>query len=444
MTRALILSGCRKMRRAVSPHQLPNRPSAPDELVTASVANRKIRRVLVLSSNYPPNIIGGGEIATKILAEGFADVGIEVRILTCSENKASYAEGKAAITAVKSPNIYWRYLNTKPNAKPRSAVEKAAWHLLDNYNPGTVKVVTEAIADFKPDVVLTSILENFGAAAWLAAHRAKVPVVDIIHSYYLQCISGSRFRRGENCARLCIDCSAATLGKRYLSRYVDGVIGVSNHILQAHTSAGFFPNSKKTYIYNPIEGQARRPRTHLRSDTPAFGYLGKLLPTKGIDELVNAFSRGDLGGRLLVAGDGDPVFEGRLRRSANSKFVDFLGWVDPKMLFDQIDFLIFPSLWNEPFGRGVAEAMSRGIPVVGANRGGIPELISHGRDGFLYDPAIPGDLEEAVKSVLGADYPSLSKAALQKSRTFSKSLIVGKFLDFMESVRSDSLLANVP
>jgi len=146
-----------------------------------------------------------------------------------------------------------------------------------------------------------------------------------------------------------------------------------------------------------------------------------------------------MGARLVVAGDGDPVFEAELRRNANSKYVDFLGWVDPKSLFDQIDFLIFPSLWNEPFGRGVAEAMSRGIPVIGTDRGGIPELIDQGRDGFLYDPAIPGLLEEAVKAAIGADYSSLSKAALRKSRTFSKSQIIKEFVDFMETVASGSI-----
>jgi len=404
-----------------------------------SVAKKTIRRVLILASNYPPSITGGGEIATKILADGFADAGIEVRILTCSEKETSYVEGKTSITAVESPNIYWRYLKTRPNSKPRSKVEKAIWHLLDNYNPRTVKAVTQAIVDFKPDVVLTSILENFGAAAWLAAHRAKVPVVDIIHSYYLQCIPASRFRNAENCTRLCIDCRCANLGKLYLSRYVDGVVGVSKHVLKAHTTEGYYPNAKKTYIYNPVEGQADEPRTELRSGIPAFGYLGKLLPTKGIKELVNAFSRGDMGARLVVAGDGDPVFEAELRRNANSKYVDFLGWVDPKSLFDQIDFLIFPSLWNEPFGRGVAEAMSRGIPVIGTDRGGIPELIDQGRDGFLYDPAIPGLLEEAVKAAIGADYSSLSKAALRKSRTFSKSQIIKEFVDFMETVASGSI-----
>ena len=426
---------------AAASRRLPLQSVVPSKLVGTSDA-AKIKRVLILSSNYPPNIIGGGEIATRILAEGFADAGISVRILTCSENdehKTACQEAGVSISAVKSPNIYWRYLNAKAKVRPKTPIEKAVWHLLDNYNPRTARVMTEAIADFKPDVVLTSILENFGAAAWLAAHRARVPVIDIIHSYYLQCIPASRFRKGKNCERLCTECSSATLGKRYLSRYVDGVVGVSRHVLKAHTLEGYFPNAKQTYIYNPVEGMAAEPRTHLTSEIPAFGYLGKLLPTKGIGELVGAFSRGEIRGRLVVAGDGDRGFEADLRRSANPEFVDFLGWVDPQTLFDRIDFLIFPSLWNEPFGRGVAEAMSRGIPVVGADRGGIPELIDHGRDGFLYDPAIPGRLEQAVNAALGVDYASLSKEALRKSATFAKSVIVGEFVDFMEAIKCDTV-----
>jgi glycosyltransferase involved in cell wall biosynthesis len=420
--------------RNVATQTVPPRRLISPAAIAASGVGHRIERVLILAANYPPNIIGGGEIATQILAEGLAGVGIKVRVVTCSERENSHEEGNISVSAVASPNIYWRYLNTKPNAKQKSLMEKAAWHLLDNYNPRTKGVMAEAIAEFKPDVVLTSILENFGAATWLAANQAKVPVIDIVHSYYLQCVRASRFRQGKNCTRICGRCRAATFGKRYLSRYVDGVIGVSRHILKAHTLEGYFPNAKQTYIYNPVEGRAAEPRALRRSGVPTFGYLGKMLPTKGIGQIVSAFSRGDTGGRLVVAGDGDPDFEAELRRSADPNFVSFLGWVDPQLLFDQIDFLIFPSLWNEPFGRGVAEAMSRGIPVLGADRGGIPELIDDGRDGFLYDPAIPGRLELAIKMAIGSDYALLSKGALGKSGRFSKQLIIGQFAEFMENV----------
>jgi glycosyltransferase involved in cell wall biosynthesis len=399
-------------------------------LMNFGADERKIvKRILIVAGNYPPHIIGGGEIATRIMAEWFAGNGMTVHVVTCAEIENVKIENGITIEFVRSPNIYWRF------AQPRRSIfEKAIWQTLDNYNPRTIKLLTRIIYKFKPDILVTSILENFGAAAWLAAKRSNVPVVDIIHGYYLQCIKASRFRSGNNCMSRCVACRLATTGKKYFSRYVDGVIGVSRHVLEAHISEGYFANGRKGYIYNPIEHLVEQPRAGYRSQVPTFGYLGKIQPTKGIEELVRIFSSGTVNCPLLIAGDGDPEFEAKLRAHADPKHIEFLGWVDPKLLFQRIDFLIFPSLWNEPFGRGIAEAMGQAIPVLGAKRGGIPELIEDGRNGYLYDPAVAGELERVVDLARAADYAALSRNALMASMSFSKSAIMKQYVEFFDAV----------
>jgi glycosyltransferase involved in cell wall biosynthesis len=392
-----------------------------------------IRRVLIVSGNYPPHIVGGGEVATQILADGLADAGAHVHVLTIAAEEGLRSDGRVTVQSVLSPNLYWRF--THPHKTP---AEKAVWQLLDNYNPRAVRLIAEVVRQFKPDVVLTSVLENFGTAGWIAAHRHGVPVVDIIHSYYLQCIKGSRFRNGRNCVSRCLECRLATIGKKHFSRYVDGAIGVSRHILEAYISDGYFSSARTTYIYNAIARCADQPRTDYRSATPSFGYLGKLLPTKGIADLVRIFSSGAINGRLVVAGDGEPHFEQQLRTHANSRHVSFRGWIKPEVLFDQIDFLIFPSVWHEPFGRGIVEAMAVGIPVIGASRGGIPEAIEHGRNGFVYDPSVAGELEHAIELAMTSDYEALSKSALKRSGAFLKPIIVRQLSDFLIAVTSSN------
>jgi glycosyltransferase involved in cell wall biosynthesis len=393
------------------------------------IAMRELR-ILVVAGNYPPNITGGGEISTKLLVEGLAEKGADIRVLTCGHLNAERREHNLTIDQIVSPNVYWRF-----SAK-KSLVKKALWHALDNYNPRVVKLLARKIVDFKADIVVTEILENFGASCWLAARIARVPVVDIIHSYYLECLKGSRFRRGANCVERCASCKLATFGKRYLSKHVDGVVGVSDFVLGAHLDEGYFPNARSAVIYNPVADRAKCSRVSPRQQFPTFGYLGKLLPTKGIEHLIQAFSSGALKGRLLIAGDGNLEYERGLRQLSNPEFVTFLGWVAPTALFNCIDFLVFPSIWNEPFGRGIAEAMSQGIPVIGARSGGIPELIEDGVDGFIYDPGVPGAFGQAHQRAVRADYLDLSSAALAKSQLFRKKSVTDNYMTFFRDVHS--------
>lgn len=60
---------------------------------------------------------------------------------------------------------------------------------------------------------------------------------------------------------------------------------------------------------------------------------------------------------------------------------------------------VFPS-YEEAFGLAAAEAMACGCPTVFTQRGSGPELIEHGRDGWLIDPRRPGDLSEAIVALL--------------------------------------------
>jgi glycosyltransferase involved in cell wall biosynthesis len=386
-------------------------------------------RILMIAGNYPPHITGGGEISTRILAEGFAERGAEVRVLTCGHTCEQRTDGRVVVDQVLSPNLYWRF------GSKRGRLQKAAWHALDNYNPRTFALTKAKIDEFKPDLIVTSILENFGATAWLAGHAAGVPVFDIIHSYYLECLWGSCFRNGTNCVGRCAVCKTATVGKRHLSRYVDGVIGVSQFVLNSHLSEGYFQNALSTVIYNPVVDGVFRNRSSRGMRRPVLGYLGKLLPTKGIEGVIEAFSSGAPIGTLLIAGNGDQNYEQELRRIADPRFVEFLGWIEPDALFARIDLLVFPSIWNEPFGRGIAEAMRRGIPVIAARSGGIPELIDDGIDGFLYDPRVLGAFEQAYARATNGDYARLSAAASAKSEIFAKDPIIGHFLSFFDQVR---------
>ena len=88
--------------------------------------------------------------------------------------------------------------------------------------------------------------------------------------------------------------------------------------------------------------------------------------------------------------------------------IEWLGFIDPdKMIefYNNIDILVFPSLYKEAFGMVVAEAMSNGILPISTGVGGAIEVITHGIDGLLVEPGESMDLYRKIKNDI--DHPLL-------------------------------------
>ena len=109
-----------------------------------------------------------------------------------------------------------------------------------------------------------------------------------------------------------------------------------------------------------------------RSNADAL-YLGRLVPTKGLEDLLAAWpsiARASAGARLTIAGAGDAPYERRLkdvaRRIPSSRPIEFLGRVDEEVkarCFERSSIFLFPSK-EEGWGIAIAEAMSFGLPCV--------------------------------------------------------------------------------
>jgi len=89
-----------------------------------------------------------------------------------------------------------------------------------------------------------------------------------------------------------------------------------------------------------------------------------------------------------------------------------------------------PSLWHEPLGRTVLEAYAHGVPVIGSNRGGIPEIMEDGETGFVFDPEWPETLSLAVEQFLHSPelVSRMRQNVLEKSKAFSPERICAQYL----------------
>ena len=78
----------------------------------------------------------------------------------------------------------------------------------------------------------------------------------------------------------------------------------------------------------------------------------------------------------------------------------FCGYRESTEFFSELDALVFPSLWPEPSGRGLSEALGRGCPVLAGNGGGMPEAMRVGEDGLLFDVGDSSSLEQCYEQFI--------------------------------------------
>ncbi len=202
--------------------------------------------------------------------------------------------------------------------------------------------------------------------------------------------------------------------KRPFLRRLAAVIAVSEAVRDGLLASGL-PGPRLVTVPNgivmPTSGS---PRTVLRralglapEGGPVIGYVGRLCPTKGADQLLWAASR--LRGRwpglqvVIVGGDtGDGSYTTRLRSLGRELrlAVRICGYrQDAAQLMPAFDVLAVPSR-AEPFGLVTLEALARGVPVVATRSGGSREIVRDGREGLLVPPEDPEALAAALHRLL--------------------------------------------
>lgn len=204
-----------------------------------------------------------------------------------------------------------------------------------------------------------------------------------------------------------------TLQRRLTSamRHAGAVIALNGELREELVRAGIpadrvrvIPNGVdlERYAVPSPEGRRRaRERLGVSEDARVAVYVGRLVPEKGIDTLLDAWPgviRAVPRARLLVAGGGDV---GGYARRAEASSVSFLGKVeDIRPVLAAADLLVLPSE-SEGLSNAVLEAMATGIPSVGTTIGGLIEQIADGETGLLVPLRDADALRGALTELLG-------------------------------------------
>ena len=390
---------------------------------------------MLVSSLYYPHVLGGAERSVQFIAESLLTAGHTPVVITSGFEEAGQVKivNGVKVYYINIKNIYRPFQGKRPKGL------KLIWQAIDAHNPFMAKVVAKILAEEQPDVVHTNTISGFSAAIWSEVKQQGIPLVHTLRDYYLLCPDGSMYWKGKNCDKPCWSCSLYSIPKRKLSSCVDYVVGISQFVLDKHRLFSLFPNAKTRVIFNsyspPAELPARVPDTKLR-----IGFIGRLRRLKGIETLLKAMPHfDDAKVSLIVAGKGEPQYEQKLQ-SISTRNVTYLGFVKPSEFFQQIDLLVAPSLWHEPLGRIVFEAYAYGIPVIGARRGGIPELIDVGKTGYLFDPTDEKSLVSEISRFVND--PGLASAMQQdcllKAQDFLPQTIIEQYLKVYAEVKKNN------
>ncbi|QDX41030.1 glycosyltransferase [Salarchaeum sp. JOR-1] len=219
---------------------------------------------------------------------------------------------------------------------------------------------------------------------------------------------------------------------RGLIEQLDCNVFISNHIRRTiDESTGVAPTTE--VIYNPIDVGFDGPPDE--SDTPRFVTASTLTSQKGVDVAIQALGRLEEypDAELIVFGDG-PERE-TLRALAGEVAqgrVEFRGRVPPEEVYRVMagaTATIFPSIWEEPFGRVTVESMALGTPVVGSDVGGIAEVIDDGESGLLFPPGDADALADRLRQLCSCSsfVDALGTRAQETAGQFSRREIAADY-----------------
>ncbi|MGA7766363.1 MAG: glycosyltransferase family 4 protein [Candidatus Sulfotelmatobacter sp.] len=338
-------------------------------------------KILIISSLYPPHVIGGAEKAAAQLAEALVHRGHVVVVVSLYPGSSEVVEDRNGVRVYRLPvdNFYWPFgRKKKPNW-----VCRLAWHIREVWNPVAARRIGSILDAETPDVVNTHNVCGFSLAAWREVKSRKVRLVHTLHDYYLMCPRCTLFDKGRNCEKRCLSCKVLTLNRRRLSQQPDSVVSVSQHALNEHLRRHYLEDLPATVIYN-IQGAFKSflPQTRngqLSADL-VFGFIGRVEEEKGIETLLAATRQLHRSNwKLKIAGKGLDGYVDKLARRFPDSRIEWLGFTDAAKFYSSVDVVVIPSLWGEPLPYVCVESLHAGRSLICASSGGIPEIarLSH-------------------------------------------------------------------
>jgi len=273
------------------------------------------------------------------------------------------------------------------------------------------KIFTRIYTKLKPDIIHGHNIIIFTLAPIVSAKKLKLPTILTIHGVWPACPIASfmQLKTNKPCnveswSKCKNYCSLPFINVAYYMRKLrqkliantDMFVAVSNYVKKKLCKFGY-PSEKITVIHNGIDTNIFKPISNEYENYVL--HIGRLSLYKG-SHIVLALAKRMYKKYPQIKF----IFVGRVSKSLvyiakKLRNMIILGWVSLERLIDLYSkslCVLVPSVRYEPFPLVVLEAMSCGAPVIASNRGGIPEAVKHGDNGFLIEPYDISSIEKYI------------------------------------------------
>ncbi len=376
-------------------------------------------RIVMTSFGY--NDSGGGTIVPKQVSQELARRGYDVTVFHAAVGRVEPAEPYQVREwwqdGVRLVGVFNRPHGLLDLGHPDREVD----------DPPITRAFAELLDRVRPDAVHFNNLHNLGAALIDEASVRGIRSLFTTHNYWLACPRGYLFtdrlelcdgpgNRGADCAA-CVGSLDAEGYRRRLSeirgrftRGVDVCLAVSEAMRSTLAGAGYPADAIDVVPQampedDAVWGALGRDRSPGRLGSElVVGFFGSALPQKGPSLLIDAAQRTDARVRVRIHGEVPETFAAELRARDARGVVEVCGAFahdDLPELLAAVDVAVIPSVWWDCAPLMVSECLAGRVPVLGARMGGIPDFVTHERNGLLFDGRDAADLARQLDRLAG-------------------------------------------
>jgi Glycosyltransferase len=287
------------------------------------------------------------------------------------------------------------------------------------WDPRLVRRVKGIVEDFEPDIIITHNIYHdypYGELLRDLKRGGEIRIIGFLHDYKVVCPAYTLFCSGaicESCAGKkywnCVarNCKNSILKSlivaldsyfnesiMHASSYYDALISPSAFLKKEVKKMGF--EGRVSVLGNPVRTTIAQETLTLSERDKRILFVGRVTEEKGVADFIEA-AKGNPQIDFDVIGEG-PLRKGMEMANWRTTNIHFLGRINQDEVFALMrrsSFLVIPSVWYENNPMVVLEAMAMGIVVVGADIGGISELLQEDR-GLLYKAGDSADLANVV------------------------------------------------